>query len=100
MILGQGAQCSVLLKKFFSSAVVSAHLPNALPTQQLENLRVTHQYQVTHRGISYKAVSFSSVTVPGDIFHCVNRYAVVREEGPAEGLFEKDPEPPPPETHN
>ena len=27
-------------------------------------------------------------------------FAVIREEGPAEGLFKKDPAPPPPETQN
>ena len=65
-----------------------------LLTQRLENLRVTHQSQVTLRGLSYEAIFFSSATVPGETFHCAKRFAVIQEEGPAEGLFEKDPAPP------
>ena len=95
--LGQREQCYVLFKNLRSSALVSAHLPNALPTQRLENHRVSHQYQVTHRDLSYKAVLFSSATIPRDTLNCAKRFAV---KGPDEGLFGKDPEPPPPEIHN
>ena len=58
---------------------------------------MSHQSQVTRRGLSCKAVLLSSVTIPGETFHCAKRFAVVREEGPDEGLFDKDPAPPPPE---
>ena len=90
----------MLLKKLRPSAVVSAYFPNALQTQQLVNIRVSRQSQVKHRGISYEAVFFSSATVPGETFHCAKRFTVVREEGPAEGLFDKEPSPPPPEIKN
>ena len=43
---------------------------------------------------------FSSATITGETFHCTKRFAVFQEEGPAEGLFEKEPAPPPPEIHN
>ena len=76
------------------------HLPNALLMQQLENLRVTQQSQVTCHGFSYTTVFFAYATVPRETFHCYKRFAVVQEDGTAEGLFEKDPDPPPPETHN
>ena len=33
-------------------------------------------------------------------FHCTKRFAVVQEEGPAERLFEKEPDPNPPEIQN
>ena len=65
LCLVQGAQCSMLLKKLIPSAVVNAHLPNTLPMQRLENLRVTHQDQVTHHSLSYEAVFFSYATIPG-----------------------------------
>ena len=42
----------------------------------------------------------SSATILRDTFHFFKRFAVVREEGPAEGLFDKEPGPPPPEIHN
>ena len=87
--LGQVAQCSVILKKVRLSTVVSAYLPNVLPEQQSENLRVKHQSQVTRCDLSYKAVFFSSATIPRDTFHCAKRLGVVREERPAEGLFDK-----------
>ena len=90
----------MLLKKLRPYAVVSAHFPNLLPTQRLDGLRVTHQSQVTRRGLSYEAVLFSSATVPGDTLHCAKRFAVVREEGPDEGLFDKEPAPPSPEIQN
>ena len=61
---------------------------------------MTHQAQVTCCGLSYKSGFFYSATVPGETFHCAKRFAVVREEGTAEGLFDKDPDPPPPEIHN
>ena len=61
---------------------------------------MTHQSQVTRRGLSYEAVLFSSATVPGDTLHCAKRFAVVREEGTSEGLFDKDTEPPPLDIHN
>ena len=94
--MGQGAQCYIQLKKLRPYVVVSAHFPNALPMQRLGNLCVTHQSQVTHCGLSCKAVFFSSVTVPGGTFHCDKRFAVVRGDDPDEGLFEKLPAPPPP----
>ena len=37
------------------------------------------------------------MTIPDETFHCDKRFAVVREEGPVEGLFDKEPAPPPPE---
>ena len=40
------------------------------------------------------------MTVPWETFHCDNRFAVVWGEGPSEGLFDKDPNPPPPDIHN
>ena len=95
--MGQLLQCSVLLKNLRLYAVVSVHFPNALTTQRFDNLCVTHQYQVTHRGLSYEAFFFSSVNIPGETFHCDKRFMVVWEEGPAEGSFYKDPAPPPPE---
>ena len=98
--MGQGEQCSVLLKKLHPSTVVSAHLPNALPSQRLENLRVAHQAQVTCRGLSYEAVFFSFATVPEETFHCAKRFEVAYEEWPAEGLFEKKPTLPPLEIQN
>ena len=85
----QGSQFSVILNKLLPSALFSAHFPNALPTQRLDNLRVTYQAQVTFRGLSYKAVSFFSATLPGETFHCYKRFAVVCEEVPDEGLFGK-----------
>ena len=55
---------------------------------------------MTRRGLSYEDVLFSSATIPGYTFHCANGFVVVREEGPAEDLFDKEPSPPPPEIHN
>ena len=90
----------MLLKKLQSSEFVSAHFPNALPIQRLDDLCVTHQAQVTFCGLSYEAIFFSSTTVPGETFHCAKRFTVVQEEGPSEGFFDKDPAPPPPEIQN
>ena len=90
----------MLPKKLRLSAVVSAHFPNALLKQRLDNFHVTHQSQLTRRGLSYESVFFSSATVPGETFHCAKRFAVVWEEGPYEGLFDKDTDPPPPEIQN
>ena len=89
LCLGQGAQCSVILKNLRLSAVVSAHLSNALPMHRLYDLRVSHQSQVKRSGLSYESVFFSSATIPGETFHCAKRFAVIREEGPSEDLFEK-----------
>ena len=100
LCLGQGAQCCVILKKLLPSAVVSAHFPNVLPTQRLENLCVSHQSQVTRHVLSYESVFFSSTNIPGDNSHCAKRFAIVREEGLAEGLFYKEPAPPTPEIQN
>ena len=90
----------MLLKKLCSSVVVSAHFPNALPTQKLDNICVTHQSQVTRRGLSYESVFFSSANISWDTFHCAKRFEVVWEEGPDDVLFEKEPAPPPPEIQN
>ena len=38
--------------------------------------------------------------VPRETFHCDRKFVVFREEGPDEGLFDKDPAPPPPEIQN
>ena len=100
LCLGQGAQFSVLLRNLCPSAVVSVYLPNSLPTQRLDNHHVTHQAQVTCCSLSYEAIFFPSANVPGETLYCANIFVVVREEGEAEGLFEKEPAPPPPEIHN
>ena len=94
--MGQGAQCSVIFKKLCPYSVVSVDFPSTLTTQVLGDICVTHQAQVTHRGLSYESINFSSVTVPGETLCCSKRFLVVRGEGPAEGLFEKYPDPPPP----
>ena len=96
----QRAKDSVDFKKLRLSTVVSAHFPKVLPTQQLDDLCVSHQSQVTCSSLLCEAVPFSSVTIPGETFHCANRFVVVREEGPAEGLFGKESAPPPPEIQN
>ena len=90
----------MLLKKMCPYAVVSARFPNALPMQLLDNLCVTHQSQVTLQGFSYEAVLLSSEKVPGETFYCSKIFAVVRQKDTAEGIFEKEPSPPPPEIHN
>ena len=100
MRLVQGVQCYVILNKLHPSAVVSAHLPNALPMKRLDNLRVTHQSQVTHSGLSYESVFLSSATIPGETFHFDKGFAVVREDITPEGLFDKEPAPPPQEIQN
>ena len=100
MCLVQVAQCSVLLKNMRMYTVVSAHLPKALSTQRLDNLRVSHQSQVTCRSLSYEAVLFSSTTITGETLHRAKRFAVVWEEGPDEGLFDKEHAPHPPEIQN
>ena len=68
--------------------------------QQLENFRVTHQSQVTRRGLSYESVVFYSATAPGETFHYAKRFMIVQEEGPSEALFDKEPNPSPPGIHN
>ena len=73
----QGSQCYVLLKNLRLSAAVSAHFPNALPTQRLDNLRLTHQSQVRRRNLSYEAVFFSFVAIFIETFHCAKRFGVV-----------------------
>ena len=55
---------------------------------------------MTRRVLSYKVVFFSSATNPGETFHRAKRFAVVQEDGPAEGFFDKEPAPPPPEIQN
>ena len=91
----QRAKDSVDFKKLRLSTVVSAHFPKVLPTQQLDDLCVSHQSQVTCSSLLCEAVPFSSVTIPGETFHCTKRFAVVREEGPSESLFDKDTDPTP-----
>ena len=100
MRLSQGSQCYLLLKNLRQSALVSAHFPNALPMQGLDDHHVTHQSQGTSRSLSYEAIFFSSVTINRENLNCAKRFAVVREEGPAGGLFYKDPAPPPPDIQN
>ena len=90
----------MLLNNMCLYTVVGEHFPNTLPTQRLENLRVSHQFQVTRHGLSYKAFFFSYATIPGDTFHCSKRFVGVRYEGPDYGLFDKEPAPTPPEIQN
>ena len=52
MRMGQGAQCYVLLKNLRTYTVVSSHLTNALSTQQLDDLWVSHPSQVTRHVLS------------------------------------------------
>ena len=55
---------------------------------------------MTRRGLSYKAVLFSSATITRENFHCARSFAVAQEEILEEGIFDKDPDPPPPYTQN
>ena len=43
---------------------------------------------------------FIPATVLGETFNCAKRFAVVWEEGTAQGLFDKEPAPPPLEIQN
>ena len=92
--LGQVEQCSMILKNLRPSTLVSAHFPNALPMQQLDDLRVSC------RGLSYAAVLLPSATITKETFHCDNRFGVVCEDVSSEGLHDKYPEPPPSEIQN
>ena len=98
--LGQGEKCSMILKKLRPSTVVSAHLPNVLLMQRLDDLSVSNQSQVTLRGLSYEDFLFSSAAIPRETLHCAKRFVVFREEVPYEGLFDKEPAPPPSEIKN
>ena len=40
------------------------------------------------------------MTIYREKLHCAKRFTVVQAEVPAEGLFEKEPDPPPPDIHN
>ena len=75
--LGEISQWYVILKKMCMSTVVSVNSPNDLPTQQLDDISLTHQAQVTCHGLSYEAVFFSSTTVPGKTFCCAKRFVFV-----------------------
>ena len=90
----------MLLKKLHPSVDVSVYDPNALPTQRLDDLCVTHQDQVTCRSLSYEVSLFSSATVTGETLNYSKRFAVVQDEGPAKGLFDKKSSPPPPYIQN
>ena len=100
LCMSKVSQCSVILNNLRPYIVGSAHFPNALPMQRLDNLCVAHQSQVTRRGLSYKAFFFSSVTNYGDTFHFAKRFMVVWEEWPDAGLFDKNPASPPPEIQD
>ena len=70
----------MILKNLSLNAVVSAHFPNVMTTQQLENICVTNKPQVTCHGLSYEVVYFLSLTVPRETLNCAKRFTVVREE--------------------
>ena len=76
--------------------VASVNFPNALPMQRLDDLRVTHQAQVSRRSLSYEAVLFYYTNITRETFHSTKSFPVVWEEGTAEVLFDKKPAPPPP----
>ena len=55
---------------------------------------------MTRGGLSYKSVFFYSATIPRETFYFAKSFAVVQEEGTAEGLSDKEPTPPRPEIQN
>ena len=55
---------------------------------------------MTRRGLSFEAVFFSSANILRETLYCDKSFAVIREEVPAEGLFEKEPDSSPSEIHN
>ena len=87
----------MLLKNLRSPAVISAHFPIVLLTQQFYDYRVSQQSQVTSSVLSYEALLISSAEILGKTFYCAKRFSVVREEGSSEGLLEKESPSPPPE---
>ena len=61
---------------------------------------MTHQSQLTHRDLSYEEFLLFFRAVPSETFHCAKIFVLVREEGPAEVLFKKEPAPIPPGIQN
>ena len=86
--LGEGARCSVLLKKLHPSPTINELFPNYESQRRLDDLRATHQAEVTRRGRTYTATFFSSASAHGHILHCANRWVTVLEEGNADGYWD------------
>jgi hypothetical protein len=60
---GEGAQCSIFLSKLCPSYNIEVAFPNYLMTQCLKDLVAVQHEQITHHGLMYNAVFFTSKSI-------------------------------------
>ena len=87
--IGEGATCSVLVKRLRPSQAVAAAIPNASVNQRVDDLVATCHAVTTRRGHTFKTIFFTSQTIPGVELSAARRYVVVTTEGHPEALWEE-----------
>jgi hypothetical protein len=53
--------------------------------QHLKDLVAARQEQITHHGLTYDAVFFTSKSITGIKLSAVHQFVVIKEQGPQEG---------------
>ena len=86
--IGEGATCSVLVKRLRPSQAVAAAIPNASANQRVDDLVATRHAVTTRRGHTFKTIFFTSTTFPGVELSAARRYVVVTTEGHPNALWE------------
>ena len=75
----------MLLSNLCPSCNVEAAFPNCLMMQHLKDLVAARQEQITHHGLTYDAVFFTSKSITGIKLSAVHQFVVIKEQGPQEG---------------
>ena len=84
--LDKGARCSVLVKNLRPTREVTQLILNPAPRQGVTDLVAVRHRNITHSGLTYKAIYFTSPLFPDLELHAAKRFTVVTHKGHGDGI--------------
>ncbi len=90
LCLVKGAQFLALISKLHPKPSILKHQPNPTAQQCIEDLQAVTVDETRCGSCLFKAVYFTSESLPGEEVYCALKYCKVKEEGPAEDIYDND----------
>jgi hypothetical protein len=79
--ISEGARCSVLVRNLHPTREVTQRILNPAPHQQVTDLVAVKRTNITHGGLTYEAIFFTSPLFPNLELHAAKRFTVLTHEG-------------------
>ncbi len=85
--LGEGARCSVLVKNLCPMREVTQRILNPAPHQRVTDLVAVRRGNITHGGLTYETIYFTSPLFPDLELHTAERLTAVTHEGHCDRIW-------------